>query len=159
MHQSFVRMWRFFRSFMWLLGRLPLFCCWRTNHLAKCSERLQNDSNTMQSLTVQRIYQYSREQFLYLITLVLFANWCYEAIDWYIYSLNRYGTGSILNDEITQIYLLYAFTPAVYACSQTAYAQDRRVLRFVLRTYLGLVLTLSVFLGMFFSYVLSIPNL
>ena len=112
----------------------------------------------MQSLTVQRIYQFSREQYLYLISFALFANWCYEAIDWYIYSLNRYGTGSILNDEITQIYLLYAFTPAVYAWSRSTYAQDRRVLRFVLRTYLGLVLTLTVFLGMFFSYLLTIPN-
>ena len=112
----------------------------------------------MQSLTVQRIYQFSREQYLYLMSFALFAYWCYEAIDWYIYSLNRFGTGSILNDEITQIYLLYAFTPAAYAWSRSTYAQDHRVLRFVLRTYLGLVLTLTVLLGMVFSYLATIPN-
>jgi hypothetical protein len=113
----------------------------------------------MQTITMQRIYQFSREQYLYLISFALLAYWCYEAVDWYFYSLKRFGTGSILNDEITQLYLLYAVTPVVYASYRSAYVQKHRVLRFALKTYLGLVLTLSVFLGMFFSYVLSIPNL
>ncbi len=106
----------------------------------------------MQTLTIQRIYQFSREQFLYLITLLMVAFWVYEAIDWYFYSLKRFGSGSILNDEITQLYLLFAFTPAVYALFRSSFAQRHRLLRFALKTYLGFVLTISVFFGAVISY-------
>ena len=111
----------------------------------------------MQTLTIQRIYQFSREQYLYLITLLMVAFWVYEAIDWYFYSLKRFGSGSILNDEITQLYLLYSFTPAVYAFFRSLLAQRHRLLRFALKTYLGFVLTISVISGAVISYLVSIP--
>jgi hypothetical protein len=110
----------------------------------------------MQTLTIQRIYQFSREQYLYLITLLMVAFWVYEAIDWYLYSLRRYGQGSILNDEITQLYLVFAFTPAVYAFFRSSVAQRHRLLRFALKTYLGFVLTISVSFGAGLSYLLSV---
>ncbi len=111
----------------------------------------------MQTLTIQRIYQFSREQYLYLITLLMVAVWIYEAIDWYFYSLKRFGSGSILNDEFTQLYLLYAFTPTVFALFRSSFAQRHRLLRFALKTYLGIVLTISVISGAVISYLISIP--
>ena len=111
----------------------------------------------MQTLTIQRIYQFSREQYLYLITLLMVAYWIYEAIDWYFYLLKRFGSGSILNDEITQLYLLFAFTPAVYALFRSSSAQRHRLLRFALKTYLGFVLTICVFIGAVISYFVSVP--
>ncbi len=125
---------------------------------AKYSKRLQNASNIMQSLTIQRIYQFSREQYLYLISFALFAYWCYEAVEWYFHSLKRFGTGSILKDQITQLYLLYAVTPAVYAWCRSAHVQEHRVLRFALKSFLGLMLTMSVLLGMVFSYLITGTN-
>ena len=112
----------------------------------------------MQTLSIQRIYQFSREQYLYLITVLMVAFWVYEAIDWYFYSLKRFGSGSILNDEITQLYLLFAFTPAVYALDRSSFAQRHRMLLYALKTYLGFVLTISVVFGAVVSYIASAPN-
>ena len=112
----------------------------------------------MQLLPNLRTYQFSREQCLYLTTLLMVAFWVHEAIDWYFYSLKRFGSGSILNDEITQLYLLYACTPAIYALSTSPLAQRLVLLRFAIKTYLGIVLTISVFVGAVLSYFASIPN-
>ncbi len=112
----------------------------------------------MQALSVQRIYKFSREQYLYLITSVLVCFWIYWATDYFIQTYQQSGSGVLLFDEINQLYLMYAVTPAVYAWYRSALVQEYRVLRFALKSYLGLMLTMSVLFGMVFSYLITGTN-
>jgi hypothetical protein len=110
----------------------------------------------MQTLTIQRIYQISREQFLYLISFALVSCWVYWTIEYFVETYQQRGHGELLIDDINQLYLLYSFTPAVYAFFRSSFAQRHRLLRFALKTYLGFVLTISVISGAVISYIFSV---
>ena len=90
-----------------------------------------------------KIWLFNQERYLYLLTAILISYWIFEAVEWYQYSLTRFGEGRILYDEMTQLHLFYSIGPAIYAFSKSDYVKSHRAIFFLIKIYFGTILILA----------------